>query len=249
VFAFAHAVSRMMASDNGADERVSSHLGRLRTAAASPSFDELRREVTAAVDAIEVVMRERKERAETEASELAAKVAALSQQLDEAKRDGAIDALTKIANRKTFDDHTARLVDLASVIRTPACLLMIDIDHFKLVNDTFGHPAGDAALRSVCDAISLTCKRKSDLVARYGGEEIAVVLADTALEDACTLARRAQSAVRAIRVGDGDAARPITVSIGVALLNPAETLDQWITRADRALYGAKAAGRDRVVVG
>jgi len=249
VFAFAHAISRILSGDHGADQRVAAQLGRLRTAVASPSPDELRREVGAAVDAIEAVMQERRERSAKEASELSAKVQTLSAQLEEARRDGAMDALTKIANRKTFDDHVARVVDLATVMGSPASLLMIDIDHFKQVNDAYGHPAGDAVLRAVCDAIARTCKRKSDLVARYGGEEIAVVLADTVLDDARALARRVQAAVRSVRAGEGAAARAVTVSIGAAQLRGGESLDEWLARADKALYAAKAGGRDRVDVG
>ena len=245
-FAFAHAVSSILAGDQGAETHVTTQLQRLRVAANAPSPEELRREVGAAVDAIEAALVERKERVERETRDLSERVSVLSRQLEEAKREGAIDPLTRIANRKTFDDHVARVTDLAAVMRTEACLLMIDIDHFKDVNDTYGHPAGDAALRAVCDVLSRTFMRKSDLVSRFGGEEFAVVLTDTSLENAKMLAERARRAVQSVKAGEGDRARALSVSIGIARLAPQESVEQWVTRADRALYAAKSGGRDRV---
>jgi diguanylate cyclase len=249
VWTFVRTLSRVLTTDRGADERVASQLSRLRTAATSPSPDELRREVSFAVDAIEEVMRERQEIAAQQAKEIATRMKSLTVELEEARREGAVDALTKVPNRRTFDEHVERVADLATVVGAPATLIMLDIDAFKSINDTFGHPAGDAVLRNVADAVSRICKRKGDLVARYGGEEFAVVLSDTSLEDACVLAGRTQAAIRAVRVGEGDSARSVTASLGVALITPGETASAWIARADAALYVAKASGRDRVEVG
>jgi diguanylate cyclase (GGDEF)-like protein len=127
--------------------------------------------------------------------------------------------------------------------RSPYCLLLLDIDHFKRVNDRHGHLAGDDALRAVAMAVTATV-RKDDIAVRYGGEEIVVYLARATLADASEIARRIRE-----RVAQAPLPFALTVSIGIAAGDPVR--DQPIEvfqRADQALYRAKATGRDRVVV-
>jgi diguanylate cyclase (GGDEF)-like protein len=128
---------------------------------------------------------------------------------------------------------------------------MIDIDNFKLYNDTFGHPAGDRALRVVADVLRKHANRTRDVAARFGGEEFALIMPETNLRGAAVVAERLRAAIEAtgIRQGDGARHRVVTVSIGVAAVsNAAEaTPASMLAEADRALYRAKAAGRNRVV--
>jgi diguanylate cyclase (GGDEF)-like protein len=126
--------------------------------------------------------------------------------------------------------------------------MMIDLDHFKRLNDQHGHPGGDEALRKVSESLLRNFLRKEDFVARYGGEEFAVVLMDASPSDAKNLAERLRKAVRSIGMEYRGVPVPLTVSVGVSSLVPGETAALWIERADQALYAAKANGRDRVEI-
>jgi diguanylate cyclase (GGDEF)-like protein len=147
------------------------------------------------------------------------------------------DSLTGLPNRRSFQQIYAESIDAAISARTPLTLMLVDVDHFKLINDIQGHPAGDDKLRELAQAFG-GVMRKSDVVARYGGDEFIVVAPDTARGDAVALAERLRGA--AVSCG-------ISVSVGVALFpDDAAGQDVLVDAADRALYRAKEAGRDCV---
>jgi two-component system cell cycle response regulator len=159
------------------------------------------------------------------------------------------DALTGLHNRRYLDSHLAALFDEATLRARPLSVLVLDIDRFKAVNDTFGHDAGDEVLREFATRIR-SQTRGIDVVARFGGEEIVVVVPDTGLESARAVAERICERIEAepFAIHQGTRAIPVTVSIGVAARtledrSPAEILK----RADLALYRAKQEGRNRVV--
>ena len=159
------------------------------------------------------------------------------------------DGLTGIGNRRQFDEQLAAVVGRARRGRTPVALLMIDVDHFKLFNDTFGHQRGDACLRTVAHTLAGLTRRPGDLVTRYGGEEFAVLLADCGPRLAAEVAERLCQAVAALRVPHPAPPGCVTVSIGVAWLQPGrdgEGAEGLVAAADQALYTAKAGGRNRV---
>ena len=155
------------------------------------------------------------------------------------------DSLTKIYNRRWFDQ--AMVVQMNRFHRklVPFTLCMADLDNFKAYNDENGHPAGDRALASVAAAL-LEGLRPSDFVARYGGEEFAVILPDTPAREAVQVIERLLTAVRQTRIlsDSGDDLPGITLSAGLAQPRSGETVFEMIRRADQALYRAKAAGRD-----
>ena len=154
------------------------------------------------------------------------------------------DSLTGLPNRRAFDAFLHEAFTLAQRYHRPLSLLSIDVDHFKAYNDTFGHPAGDEVLRAIARVFAAVA-RETDLVARVGGEEFAVVMPETDATGAHALAERMRVEVAGLRA----VARPLTVSIGVATLSP-KTLTAaalW-RRSDRALYSAKRGGRNRVAV-
>ena len=155
------------------------------------------------------------------------------------------DPLTQVANRAEFDRVHAMFVAAHQQQQVPCSLMMCDLDRFKLVNDTYGHQAGDDAIKSLASLLKSSC-RPGDLVARYGGEEFVVLCADC---DNATAARRAEQIRKALSQiaqpkMDG---RTVTVSFGVTEIQPGDTPETMLRRADRALLMAKANGRNTVV--
>ncbi len=182
----------------------------------------------------------------------------LKRQADELRRLAKIDALTRLANRGTFDAALDREWRRCQRSAQPLSLALIDIDHFKAYNDCYGHVAGDECLRAVAAAIQSSARRSADMVARYGGEEFAIILPATDDGAARVLAERILTGVaaRAIPHATSTVAPVVTVSIGVATIDfdrvePAEGLraaqQTVVELADAALYGAKGAGRNRIV--
>lgn len=156
------------------------------------------------------------------------------------------DPVTGVNNRLAFEQALAREVDLSRRHDTPLSLLLLDIDHFKQVNDRYGHVFGDCVLRGVADVI-LGCTRGSDIVFRYGGEEFSLLLANTELAGAHCLAERVCEAVRGTPLLHDGVELSLTVSVGLAERLPEEGGQALVERADAALYRAKSAGRDRVM--
>jgi diguanylate cyclase (GGDEF)-like protein/PAS domain S-box-containing protein len=159
------------------------------------------------------------------------------------------DSLTRLPNRRNFDATIATEFRRAARDFQAVGLIMIDVDHFKSFNDRYGHPAGDDCLRLVAAAIAAVPQRPGDMVARYGGEEIVVLLPNTALAGVETVAELIVQAVRALRIPhEGNPAKIVTVSCGAAAFDPQKdpfVPVQLIERADQALYKAKGEGRDR----
>ncbi|BCX19740.1 MAG: GGDEF domain-containing protein [Geminicoccaceae bacterium] len=178
----------------------------------------------------------------------AAEIRELRRSLQAAQEAALTDPLTGLANRKRFDLALAGLAAEAAAERRPMTLIMADIDHFKDFNDRHGHRMGDLVLKLVADLLRDHFKGR-DLVARYGGEEFAVILDDTPLPTGFKLAEQLREtlATRHLRTRDKTTIGRITLSLGLAELQPGEPIGRWVERADRALYAAKRAGRNRSV--
>lgn len=176
-------------------------------------------------------------------------IASLQRDLDDVRRESMLDPLTKIANRKSFDEGIDAAIAEASLSHDPLSLMIIDIDHFKSFNDTYGHQTGDQVLRLVAMTLKSNIKGK-DLAARYGGEEFVAILPSTDIEGAVIAAeniRRAIQAKELLKRSTNEKLGRITASFGVAAYRPLDTAASLIERADRCLYAAKHAGRNRVV--
>ncbi len=157
------------------------------------------------------------------------------------------DALTNLYNRRYFNERLLDEVERARRYVEPLSLIICDIDHFKRVNDTYGHPVGDQILRWVADALRVNL-RKIDVISRYGGEEFAVILVNTDKESSVSLAEKLRGAIQEEPFRwDGKNDIRISVSFGVAAVGPeCRSFDSLIVSADKALYRAKATGRNRV---
>ena len=177
------------------------------------------------------------------------KLAALQPNLAALRAEALTDPLTTLANRKAFDACLDKVVACGAAAAEPFSLLLIDIDHFKAFNDTYGHLTGDQVLRLVALAVRQNVKG-GDLAARYGGEEFAVILPNTVLRGARTVAEQIRRAVMSkdlVKRSTGEKLGRVTVSIGVATCSNNDTASTLIERADTCLYAAKRAGRNRVI--
>ena len=168
---------------------------------------------------------------------------------DRLERLTFVDALTGLGNRRRFDESLRREWMRARRTGEGLALLMVDIDHFKRLNDAFGHPVGDARLRDVAQALAACATRRSDVVVRYGGEEFAVILPAVTPEQAVMLAEVMRSAVERLDLPSPVQAGRVTVSIGVGHLDHVDGSDMTAltAAADAALYEAKQSGRNRTM--
>lgn len=171
------------------------------------------------------------------------------EQLEEAAQRLAItDPLTGIFNRRMFLELADKEIARSQRTGAPLSVLMLDIDHFKSVNDRYGHQAGDMVIMRVVEAVQ-SCLRREDLLVRYGGEEFCVLLPGVAVDQATLLAERSREAVAKLRIQHRGDILTVTISVGVALLRRSknESVEELVSRADEALYAAKRAGRNRVI--
>ena len=178
----------------------------------------------------------------------------VTQKLNDANKElqrlSTTDGLTNLANRRFFDEISAREWRRCERMKKPLALVMIDVDHFKKYNDTYGHQEGDACLKSVAAQVARAAPRASDLAARYGGEEFVLVLSDTTVDGAKWVANHIRQHVADLKMPHSSSSiGHVSVSCGVASLLPMEgmTFDILLKAADEALYKAKEQGRNTVV--
>ena len=170
--------------------------------------------------------------------------------LDHLKAISAFDALTEVPNRRRFDEYLTQEWKRAARNKYPISILMIDIDHFKSYNDTYGHQKGDECLKTVANETKMHLRRPSDMLARYGGEEFSVILPDTPSYSAFLVANRIRDGIENLNIEHSGTTSigHLTISIGVATLIPDESLSisNLIEIADINLYRSKDEGRNRV---
>ena len=206
------------------------------------------REVIDQVASATIAMAEKNRALRTQVDASATEMQTLRTQVDVLRKEGQLDALTGLINRRGFDERIAAAVSDAKASKKPVSLLMCDIDHFKRFNDTWGHATGDQVLRLAAQCIK-TSVRDVDTASRYGGEEMTVILADTGLAGARFVAEKIRQTVEARRIvkkSSGESLGSITLSIGVCQLNATESAEDFIARTDACMYAAKSAGRNRI---
>ncbi len=172
---------------------------------------------------------------------------ALRQERDLAMRAALTDPLTGISNRLHFMQQLDQQLRNFAITRMPLALAVLDLDHFKAINDQLGHDAGDRVIRDFAHLLQ-QCSRRGDGCGRVGGEEFMLLMQDVDLPQAQAILQRLQEQVRASRPLPAQPERGYTFSAGLALAEPGESAAQWCKRADLALYQAKAQGRDRWVL-
>lgn len=234
-----------LTSSENFGEKLSQSLNEL------PSF----KSIDEAADLLREVVAEN-DRMQKETSQLRAAVESsqehvdsLEQKLQAAREVSFYDSLTQVRNRRYYDQQLPQELLKASLENLPLCLAVADIDHFKRINDKFGHSVGDGVLKLFANLMSNTVKGR-DMVVRYGGEEFVIVLPETQIEDAVTLIEKIRVKLQAINLTvrkTGQTIGNVTASFGIALFEPGDDQDSLFIRADSLLYQAKKGGRNRIV--
>jgi diguanylate cyclase len=177
-----------------------------------------------------------------------AEINSLKEQLDEAHSAATLDPLTRVNNRRGFDLAISGLQKTESAALASGTLLMADIDHFKRINDSYGHLIGDRVIQAVAQVL-VRMTKGGDILVRLGGEEFAILLPSTTVSAGLAVAEQIRAAVarvRLVQAGSGEPLSGITISFGVAGAMAGESLSAWIERADKAMYVSKQGGRNRV---
>ncbi|MDP9128660.1 MAG: GGDEF domain-containing protein [Pseudomonadota bacterium] len=194
-------------------------------------------------------MTQQNERLQKQLSQTTQQLTEVRYNLDLVHRESQTDPLTGVGNRKFFEQEMSKATTAAVDNGTPLTLLMIDIDHFKKFNDSYGHLIGDQVLRLVARTLVENLKGR-DVIARFGGEEFVILLAQTRVTDAEKVANQLRSSLSTKQIRrrkTNETLGAITISIGATEYYPGEDTDGFIARADEALYKAKQTGRNRVV--
>ena len=246
VWAFIHGLNRALADEADVDGAIASQLVRLRNTAQHGSLEELRRAAVSAASSISDVVEQRGKRQRQRSLELGKQLVPLGKQLEEPPRPGMLDPLTELNNRQAFDDFTSHAAELAGFAARPTSLVLIDLDHFGQINELHGRSAGDQVLRAFSRCLVRTFLRKDDFLARYGGDEFAVVLPETELHDAVVLAQRLHPALKRLEFKDWPELS-ISISMGASALQPGDSVGTWRERAERALSDAQQGRRARSV--
>ncbi|MDL2338119.1 MAG: GGDEF domain-containing protein [Pseudomonadota bacterium] len=174
----------------------------------------------------------------------------LRSDLEVARSEVLLDPMTGILNRKGFDQRLQAMLDRQTRDHPGHCLVMLDIDHFKKVNDTHGHLMGDQVIRAVGQILRTVVTDKAHSAARYGGEEFAILLPQTTLEQSAQLAEAVRKRTKAMKIRNRQTQElllEVTISGGVTAMRDGDDAESLISRADAALYEAKKSGRDRVI--
>ena len=236
-----------ISEDSAKDDMVSREMTALSTVVQGNSLDEIRAQLGKTVELVSRVIRERQARYEAQLQSMGERVHSLRADLVAVREQANLDALTRLHNRGAFDEVLIRQIDFSFLSGQSMALMMLDLDNFKLINDSYGHPAGDLVLQAVANALVRVFPRRSDFIARYGGEEFAVILVDVKSADLAALGEWVLEAVRNLSINYQDNNIRLTCSAGIAVCTPQDSAETLLSRADQALYLAKQSGRDRTV--
>jgi diguanylate cyclase (GGDEF)-like protein len=238
---------RAVAVEGDEDRRVAVQIDRLRTAIESNSIEKLKLEASSVAASLSHMVAAREQRRSVQFEELGTELKTMHKRLEVARKSSETCALTGLHNRRALDGYLDRVVEFDGLTGVPALIMILDVDNFKLINDNYGHPVGDEALKALAREMIKLFLRKCDFVARYGGEEFVVVVRDMEYKLAGQLAERVRERLSTVKL-PSHPEHAISVSIGVAELRNGDDPATWLMRADAALLKAKQQGKNRVVL-
>lgn len=230
--------------DVSTEQDVKASLNQIEDAVGTGVLPEIRKALAQTVNKVTETFAEQKRQYEKQLAELNERMSSLKQDLVAAREEMKRDPLTDAYNRRGFDSAIVLSLNMHFILNHPITLVMIDVDNFKDINDTYGHAAGDEVLKGIGESLARAFIRKGDLVARYGGDEFAVILNDTSAENSKKLVERFLEYVQTIQVPYASADTRISCSAGYTEIHDNDSVETLLKRADRALYKAKSAGRN-----
>ena len=230
--------------DQDTETGIFRNLGAVEAAVNSGNLQEIKDAVSQTIDNVTDIFVKQKSEYELQIRELNDRMSCLRDDLVQAQEKMQRDSLTYAYNRGAFDTAITRALNMHFILSQPVTLVMIDLDDFKGINDTHGHAAGDEVLRQVGESLARSFIRKSDFVARYGGDEFAVILTDTSAKNSLPLIERFMQRIQQIAIPGADADTTVGCSIGYTECHASDSVATLIKRADKGLYDAKHAGRN-----
>ncbi len=248
VWDFADQLSSEMTDEKASDDEVKASLDGLREAVESNSIEALRSKSKEFIHFYIDRHEKKSERRQKRLTQVRRSLGSVKKQLMEANQSMRTDHLTGALNRRSFDERLKNQWRMFSLEKKPVSLIILDIDHFKKINDSHGHDLGDFVLKECVQMLQTSFHREQDAVCRIGGEEFAIILPGLKAEEANVFAEAALQRIRKEVIISGDVQIRFTVSMGIAQLADGEAWDQWLKRADTALYNSKNTGRNRVTI-
>lgn len=248
ILQFVDQLSQDLSDERKEDLAIKSNLDQLKEAAESNSIDVLKASSKKFIDTYVQSQGKKVQRKAKRMDSIKKNLDTVKKQLVDANNSMRLDHLTQAFNRKSFDEQLKHQWNLHQMDHSPVSLIMLDIDHFKKINDSYGHPMGDFILVECVKMLKEIFPREVDFVARVGGEEFAIILPSFAVMHAVKKAEDVLSKIRHEVFINGDLKLQFTVSLGIAQLEEGETTEQWMKRADEALYVSKNTGRNKYTV-
>jgi diguanylate cyclase (GGDEF)-like protein len=245
---FLDQLSEELADERSEDEEILENLEQVREAVEANSIEEIKSQSRHFIDSYTEFQFNREKRRSARVKTIHENLELVKKQLVDAHENMRVDHLTKAYNRKSFDEQAKRHWKLFQISESPVSMIVLDIDHFKKVNDTYGHDMGDYVLVELVKMLKELFPRDNDFVARLGGEEFAIILPDHKTEHAIIKAERALERIRKEVLVHKDLQIKFTISMGVAELMKGEDTAHWFKRADKALYMSKNSGRNKLTV-
>ncbi len=248
IWEFADQLAEDIRQDQKADQVLDGSLNQLKDAVESNSIEELRSKSKEFIHHYSSYQTQKDVRKQKRITSVKKNLDLVKKQLMEANVSMRQDHLTKAFNRKSFDEQINHAYQMHALDKVPVTLMSFDIDHFKKINDTYGHDVGDFILKECVALLKKIFAREKDVVARLGGEEFAVLLPDYNVEHAQKKAEEVLQLVRKETFVHGTNQIKFTISIGIASLVDNENIATWMKRVDVALYHSKQTGRDRYTI-
>lgn len=248
IWDFADQLGEEIRVEKAKEGELKSHLHELREAVEANAMEKLKTKSREFIDTYVQYQTQKDERRNRRLGTMSKSLSTIKKQLSEAQTNLKLDHLTQAYNRRSFDEQGKRYQQLYALSKGNVSLALFDIDHFKKVNDTYGHDIGDHVIKECVRFLKESFQRENDFVARLGGEEFAVLLPDFDVQSACKKIEDCINRIRKETFVHQNHHIKFTVSCGVAQLLENETFEQWLKRADLALYQSKNSGRDRYTV-